>query len=118
ACYRCICSSRYRAFEGQARSGTNATQIPSTGGIIMDLHLVDAIAGQLAVGILTDGADNRMGRLIRQLGNRNLLQVKIDPLYRLGDTDIFGEQLGPAHFSFNTIALEMQAESDCPDCAR
>jgi molybdopterin/thiamine biosynthesis adenylyltransferase len=118
ACYRCICSSRYAAFTAQARDGNNATRISSAGGTIPDLHLVDAIAAQIAIGILTDGANNRMGRLIRQLDNRNLLQVKLDPLYRIGDKDIFGEQLGPAHFAFNTIALQMSADPDCPDCAQ
>jgi hypothetical protein len=139
ACYRCVCSSRYRAFAEQANApasvpsanpsgaktpGENApgagTHIPSTGGTILDLHLVDAIAGQIAVGLLTAGADNRMGRLIHQLGNRNLLQVKIDPDYRLGGKDIFAQYLGdhPANFSFTTIALPMEAELDCPDCRR
>ena len=128
ACYRCVCSSRYRAFAAQAQtrpnsngvqSGqANATHIPSTGGTIFDLHLVDAIAGQLAVGILTAGADNRMGRLIHKLGNRSLLQVKIDPDFRLGDRDIFAEYLGihPANFTFTTIALPMEPELHCPDC--
>jgi ThiF family protein len=119
ACYRCVCSSRYRAFAAQARPDANETHIPSTGGTIFDLHLVDAIAGQIAVGLLTAGADNRMGRLIRQLGNRNLLQIKLDPEYRLGDTDIFARYLGnhPANFSFTTIALPMEPEPGCPDCA-
>jgi hypothetical protein len=120
ACYRCICSGRYRAFADQANTdaSANQTQIPSTGGTILDLHLVDAIAGQIAVGLLTAGADNRMGRLIAQLGNRNLLQVKIDPEYRLGGKDIFGDHLGndPANFSFTNIALAMEPEIDCPDC--
>lgn len=114
ACYRCICVDRYRAFH---QGGANIT---SEGGTIFDLHLVDAVAGQIAVGILTRGAENRMGRLISQLGNRNLLQVKIDPEYRLGQRDIFLEYLGdnPANFSFTTIALPMEPEQDCPDCAR
>jgi hypothetical protein len=61
-----------------------------------------------------------MGRLIRQLGNRNILQVKIDPDYRLGERDIFAQHLGdqPANFSFSTIALPMEPEPDCPDCSR
>jgi hypothetical protein len=119
ACYRCVCSSRYRAFAAQASTAVNDTHIPSTGGIIFDLHLVDSIAGQIAVGLLTAGADNRMGWLISQLGNRNLLQVKIDPQYRLGDKDIFAQHLGEhaANFSFTTIALPMEPEPDCPDCA-
>lgn len=113
ACYRCICSSRYQAFaHGQGN-------VSSDGGTIFDLRLVDSIAGQIALGILTRGADNRYGRLIDQLGNRNLLQVKIDPQYRLGDKDIFRKYLGdhPANFSFSAISLPMERELNCPDCS-
>ena len=118
ACYRCICSSRYQAFAAQSRNQADPTSIPSTGGTILDLHLVDAIAGQIAVGLLTAGAENRFGRLIGQLKDRNLLQIKIDPTYTMGGRDIFADHLGsnPANFSFNTIALPMEAEDDCPDC--
>ncbi|MDB5328456.1 MAG: dinucleotide-utilizing enzyme [Phycisphaerales bacterium] len=120
ACYRCICSGRYDAFERQARGeAAPPVNVPSTGGTILDLHLVDAIAGQIAVGLLTAGAPNRMGRLIGQLDQRNLLQVKIDPEYTLNGRDIFGQYLGnhPAQFSFGNIALPMEPEPDCPDCA-
>jgi hypothetical protein len=118
ACFRCVCSSRYQAFANQARGPADSTNIPSAGGTILDLHLVDAVAGQIAVGILTAGADNRMGRLIQQLGNRNILQIKIDPDYHLGEPDVFTRHLGnnPANFSFTTIALPMDAEDNCPDC--
>ena len=113
ACYRCICGMRYEAFP------QGKTKVSSDGGTIFDLHFVDAIAGALAVGILTRGSDNRMGRLIEQLGDRNLLQMKMDPEYTLGDKDIFKNYLGdnPANFSFTTIALSMERESECPDCA-
>ena len=114
ACYRCICGSRYRAF---AAGGANVSSI---GGTIHDLHIVESIAGQIGVGILTRGADNRFGKLIDKLGDRNLLQVKIDPDYRLGDKDIFGQCLGnhPANFSFTTIALPMERDENCPDCSK
>jgi len=67
ACYRCVCSARYRAFAAQGSAASalqspaaaNDTHIPSTGGTIFDLHLVDAIAGQIALGLLTAGADDR-----------------------------------------------------------
>ena len=112
ACYRCICVDRYRAFHG------GGAKISSAGGTILDLHLVDAIAGQIAAGILTRGADNRLGRIIEALGDRNLLQVKIDPDFHLNNRDVFRERLGedPANFSFTTIALPMAPEPDCPDC--
>ena len=114
ACFRCICEKRYQAFQiGKAN-------VSSAGGTIFDLHLVDAIVGQIAVGILTDGADNRMGKLINKLGNRNFMQVKIDPDYCLGDKDIFAKYLGghPANFSFTTIALPMEQDENCPDCSK
>jgi len=112
ACYRCICSSRYDAFSQGLRSPG------SVGGTIHDLHLVDAIAGHIAVGILTRGAQNRFGTLIEKLGNRSLLQVKIDPDYTMGGKDIFARHLGtsPANFTFSTIALPMEREEGCPDC--
>lgn len=112
ACYRCICPTRYQAFE------QGAAHVSSAGGTILDLRLIDAIAGQIAVAILTRGADNRMGRMIEQLGNRNLLQVKMDPNYRLAGNDIFAQYLGnhPANFSFTTIALPMDRDENCPDC--
>jgi len=68
--------------------------------------LLYANACQVTVDILTAGSDNRMGRLNQQLGNRNNLQIKVDPTYKLGDKDIFRQYLGdhPANFSFSTIA--------------
>ncbi|MBN2456394.1 MAG: ThiF family adenylyltransferase [Sedimentisphaerales bacterium] len=113
ACYRCICKSRYQAFtQGQGN-------VSSTGGTIFDLRMVDAVAGQIDLGLLTRGEDNRYGHLIDQLGNRNLLQIKNDPTYTLNGRDIFRQYLGdnPANFSFTTIALPMEREPDCPDCA-
>ncbi len=113
ACYRCICASRYQAFTSGVAPHTS-----SAGGTIFDLHLVDSIAGQIATGILTRGSDNRIGRLIDKLNQRNLLQVKSDPDYRMGERDIFGQYLGhhPANFSFTTIALPMERDAQCPDC--
>lgn len=113
ACYRCICASRYQAFaNGQGN-------VSSDGSTIFDLRMVDSVAGQIALGLLTRGANNRYGNLIDKLGNRNLLQIKIDPDYKLGNKDIFRNYLGdhPANFSFSTISLPMEREPDCPDCS-
>lgn len=120
ACYRCIASARYEAFYRQAESGGAGVDIPSRGAVIMDLHIVDGIAAQIAVGLLTAGADNRFGRLIDQLGDRNFIQVKLDPTYKLGEPDVFESHLGtnPAQFAFNSIALAIEPDPDCTDCAR
>jgi hypothetical protein len=113
ACYRCICASRYQAF------AKGLSNVSSAGGTIFDLRITDGIAGETALGLLTRGADNRYGKLIDKLGNRNLLQTKIDPDYTLGGKDIFRKYLGdnPANFSFTTIALPMEREPNCPDCS-
>lgn len=112
-CYRCIAGSRYRAF---AEGGAHAV----SGGTIMDLRVIDGIAGQIALGILTQGADNRLGRLIDQLDGRQLLVVKLDPSFTLGEPDLFSARFGadPAHFAFNTLALRVRPDPHCPDCAR
>jgi len=112
ACFQCIAIDRYSAF----KSGGAA--IPSDDGTIFDLRFVDAVAGQIALGILNRGGDGRYGEMIEQLGDRNLLQVKMDPAYKLGDKDIFAKYLGddPANFSFSTIALQMDPDERCEDC--
>ena len=114
ACYRCIASSRYQAFS----QGQGNVSISSDGGTIFDLRSVDSVAGHIALGLLTRGADNRYGRLIDQLGNRNLLQIKNDPEYTMNGKDIFGKYLGSdeANF-FPTIALAMERDPNCPDCS-
>jgi ThiF family len=112
ACFQCIAIDRYKAF----RSG--GARIPSDGGTIFDLRQVDAVAGQIALGILNRGSEGRYGKLIDQLGDRNLLQIKMDPEYKLGSKDIFAKYLGdnPANFSFSTIALSMDPDDRCEDC--
>jgi len=114
ACFRCICGRRYQAFQ------VGKANVSSDGGTILDLRLTDAIVGQIAVGILTDGAENRMGKLIDKLGNRNFMQIKIDPDYRLNGKDVFAQYLGtnPANFSFSTISLATERDENCPDCSK
>jgi len=114
ACFRCAAQSRYRAF------AERRAHVSSQGGTIMDLDFVDAIAAQVAVGMLTRGADNRFGRLMNRLGRRNLILIKIDPDFTVGDPVLFTHHLGagPAQFGFTTIALERPRRPDCPDCKR
>ncbi len=119
-CFRCLCAGRYRAYA----NGT-AAPVTSRGACILDIRLPDSIAGMIVIGLLTSGAPNRFGRLIGQLGNRQFLQIKIDPLYGWNGRDIFREQLGivdscDPYFSFVTIARSDpdQGQLPCPDCER
>lgn len=123
-CYRCLVPGRYAAHERAAGEG-ESLDAPSTGATILDIHLLDAIAGQLAIGLLTRGADNRFGRLIDQLGTRNMIQVKIDPTWSFGGRDVFREQLQVPEAVDTLFAWTAIARRDpdggklyCPDCAR
>lgn len=124
ACFRCLLSKRYAAQAKAAEAGQSLDP-PSDGCTIFDVSLLDSIAGMLAIGLLTRGSDNRFGRLIDQLGDRNFLQVQLDPQWNLAGRNIVREQLGvaadcPAFFSWNTIvrADPDRGELPCPDCEK
>lgn len=119
SCYRCLCGARYDAFE-------KGFQNPrSDGATILDVHSIDSIAGMVTIGLLTRGSDNRHGRLIDQLGDRNFIQMKIDPEWRFNGRDVIRDKLGvpdgnDAYFSFTAVALRDPdgGEPPCPDCVK
>jgi molybdopterin/thiamine biosynthesis adenylyltransferase len=121
-CYRCLLPGRYRAQE-RARAEGRSEDPPSDGATIFETGLIDAISGQLAIGLLTRGADNRFGRLIEKLGWRNFLQVKLDPEYRFNGRDVVREQLEIPEDNDRFFAWNVAARRDpdggnppCPDC--
>jgi molybdopterin/thiamine biosynthesis adenylyltransferase len=121
-CYRCLLSGRYRAQE-EAKAKGQKLDPPSEGSTIFDTGFVDAVTGQLVLGLLTRGADNRYGRLIGKLGDRNFLHVKLDPDYRWNGRDVIREQLGIADGNDRFFAWNVAARRDpdggqppCPDC--
>lgn len=124
SCFRCLCQKRYEA-QADVLSGKVSAAASSQGATVFDIALVDAIAGQIAVGLLTQGADNRFGRLIEQLGNRQFIQIGIDPEWRLNGRDVVREQLGVAEETTTLFAWNSIARNDpdngfppCPDCRR
>lgn len=119
-CYRCLCGARYAALD----RGQSVGQ-PVESADIFAVQFLDSVAGMIALGLLTEGADNGYGRLITRLDRRNFLQLKIAPDWTWKGRDVFREQLQvpadcPAYFSFLTIAREDPAggQPPCPDCVR
>jgi molybdopterin/thiamine biosynthesis adenylyltransferase len=118
SCYRCLFPSRYAAAE---RGGGNP---PSDGATIMDVKILDAVAAEVVIGLLTAGADNRFGRLIGQLGERQVLQVKIDPKWTIGGSDPVRKFLSIPEENDGYVAFCTAARRDpdpggqCPDCRR
>jgi molybdopterin/thiamine biosynthesis adenylyltransferase len=119
SCYRCLCSHRYAAWEqGQASLAV------SDGADVLAVQLLDSITGVIAIGLLTQGAANRYGRLIEQLGDRQFLQIKIDPGWNWNGRDIVQEKLqipagNDAYFGFCSIVRRNPDPGGrCPDCVR
>lgn len=124
ACFRCLCAARYRAQERAASQGIRLDPT-SDGADIFPIHILDSIAGMIALGLLTRGANNRYGRLIDQFGDRNFVQVKIDPTWQLRGHDVVRDQLGIAptcdtYFAWNTIVRRDPdgGQPPCPDCVK
>jgi molybdopterin/thiamine biosynthesis adenylyltransferase len=123
-CYRCVLARRYEAQE-RAKARGESLDPSSDGTTIWEDSFIDVIAGMLALGLLTRGADNRYGRLIERPGDRNYLKVKLDPDYTLGGKDVVRELLGIAperdtFFAWNVAALRDPAggRDYCRDCER
>ncbi|QDT45710.1 putative adenylyltransferase/sulfurtransferase MoeZ [Gimesia alba] len=123
-CFRCLCSGRYKA-QSKANEEGRSLDPPSDGATIFDIQLLDSIAGHLCLGLLTRGNDNRFGKLIDQLGNRQFIQVGISPGFRINGNDVIRKHLGvdencQSCFAWNSIALSDPAQGNdyCPDCEK
>ena len=121
-CYRCLVPGRYKA-QQQARAEGRSLDPPSDGTTIFEDGFIDVVTGQLVLGLLTRGAENRYGRLIEKLGDRNFLHVKLDPEYRWNGRDVIREQLGIPEDNDRFFAWNIAARRDpdggqppCPDC--
>ncbi|MCA9028921.1 MAG: ThiF family adenylyltransferase [Planctomycetaceae bacterium] len=121
-CYRCLCPSRYQAHELAKVTGQSLDPT-SMGADICGIRILDAIAVQIVIGLLTQGSENRMGRLIPQLDDRQFIQVTLSPDFQINGRDIVRERLGvapgnPGYFSCNSVALADpdQGQLPCEDC--
>ena len=76
ACHRCILSSRYSYYLEQRRENN----VTSHGTPIFATTRLNAIKGFLILAILHHGsAHPRWGGMLSRIGNRNLIQVRMDP---------------------------------------
>lgn len=125
ACHRCILSSRYKAFLEENYKNT----VTSDGTPIFATTRLNAIKGFITLALLHHGTSHpRWGNLLKRIGNRNLVQLRMDPdfaetlKFTIFDRVFQGADAKRIFFD-ETIWLEMDAESiengygyDCPDC--
>lgn len=76
ACHRCILSSRYRHFLEEH----NENDVTSHGTPIFATAQLNAIKGFLSLAMIHHGSSHpRWGNTLKQIGNRNLIQLRLDP---------------------------------------
>ncbi len=122
SCLRCLLSNRYAA---HAKSKNNVKPLDPTsdGCTIFDISLIDAVAGQIVIGLLTQGSPNRSGRIIDELGDRNFIQIQNDSQFAWNGRSLFREQLevpidNDRFYSWNTLVRHDPSPQPCPDCER
>ena len=123
ACYRCLCANRYAA-QAQAAARGETLDPVSDGCTIFDVSLLDSIAGMVAIGILTRGSNNRFGRLIEELGDRNFIRVQLDASWQKNHNPI-RRRLGISDDCSACFSWIASVERDpdngnpaCPDCEK
>ena len=120
ACHRCVLSSRYRAYlqEGFKNTTTSdGTPIGSTGRL-------NALKFFVAMALLHHGtAHPRWGQMLGRIGNRNLIQVRLDPDLDLPVFDrVFGNGDRTRVFCDEAVWLPQLPDGPlngcppCPDC--
>ncbi|MDF7824364.1 ThiF family adenylyltransferase [Pontiellaceae bacterium B12227] len=126
ACHRCITASRYRAYLEKGYRNN----VTSSGAPVFAAEFLNAVLGHVLLAVAHHGTDHpRWGNVVERLGNRNLLQIRMDNSFdeRLG-IPAFGSRIAgmedPGVFQFlDTLFLPQtpdagQSESRpaCPDC--
>jgi hypothetical protein len=125
ACHRCILSSRYRAFLEE----NYQNEVTSNGTPIFSTIRLNAIKGFVTLALLHHGTDHpRWGNLLDRIGNRNLIQLRLDPDFAATcGFEVFNKTFEGADkdrlFFDEAIWLPQKAESPenaydyyCPDC--
>lgn len=117
SCCRCLTIGRYRAHQNAAQRGATIDP-PSDGVTLADIMIVDSIAVQVAIGILTQGANNRFGQLIGALGDRTYLQIALRPEHPAVRRVLEVPDGNDACFAWCTAARRDPSPEPCPDCER
>lgn len=126
-CYRCVASARYEA----ASSGGASLNLSGQAGSVLDTTFIDTVAGKIVVALLEREQDSEYGAFFRAMQGRTQVIVRMHPLYRCGDLDVFDVVLGdlpkePKDFkaelkaqallAMDTLWLTTEHDPHCPDC--
>ena len=113
ACHRCILRSRYEAY----RRGFQ-NHVGSIGSPFMSTARLNALKQFIALSLLHHGTGHpRWGSLVDRIGQRNLIQLRLDPDYQLpGFTRALAGADPLRVFCDEAVWLPQAAWRACPDC--
>ena len=125
ACHRCMLSPRYKHY---LENGYN-NDVTSHGTPIFATAMLNAIKGYITLAMIHHGSDHkRWGNILERIGNRSLVQVRLDPdisntlgmptfdkVFEGADTEqlFFGE---PVWIPQEPECPETGYPKHCPDC--
>lgn len=125
ACHRCVTASRYRDY---LQNGFK-NDVTSAGAPVFAAEFLNAVLGHVLLAVAHHGTEHpRWGKMVRRLGARNLVRIRMDPEF----DEMFGNtfarrQEGAAGidgmFMLDTLFLtqtpdhgQTRARPVCPDC--
>jgi hypothetical protein len=120
ACHRCVLSGRYRAYlQEDFRNATTSDGTP-----IGSTARLNSLKFMVAMALLHHGTEHpRWGRMLDRIGNRNLIQVRLDPDLELPVFDrVFRNADRARLFCDETVWLPQLPDNPlngyptCPDC--
>ena len=120
ACQRCALNSRYKAYLNEGFRNN----VTSDGTPIFSTTRLNALKGFVAMAILHHATTHaRWGGLLKQIGNRNLLQIRMDPGFDLpAFRKAFKNADSERVFSDDVVWLPQKPDCPengfptCPDC--
>ncbi len=117
ACHRCMLAPRYEAYEGGFQN-----DVGSAGAPIFSTARLNALKGFISLALLhRDSSHPRWGKLLERIGDRTLVQVRMDPDvgHSLGlkvFDRVFGEADKERVLFDEAVWLPQLPEPECPDC--
>jgi proteasome lid subunit RPN8/RPN11 len=117
ACHRCMLAPRYDAYENGFKNGVGTAGAP-----VFSTTRLNALKGFLVMALLHRGsAHKRWGGLLEKIGDRTLVQIRMDPdvALTLGLKSFdraFGQDSNDRLLFDEAIWMSQAPEPFCPDC--
>lgn len=123
ACFRCAVSPRYK-FQEEYKANNNGKElsISSSCNTIFHSALLDAQIGMLAMAIIHNKVEGKtFSGWFGDYFDKNLVQMKVNPLYQSRSFDRVFAESGDSAFLFESVWQHIEPERPpkyalCPDC--